>query len=716
MLEPAIFAPFPVLIFVTYSSLMQRVSSTASNGVITLLGLTLGVLALTGCSGIYFNTTFNAEKAHKQALDMRSKRLRLNPDDTVVVTSEERAKLTRAVTKSSKVLELWPNDPKYTPRAVFRIAECQLLMEEYGNAAYKYGEYIRYYPKEKNIPLARVRMAKALYLDGKGLAAREALNEVLAADPQGEIRREALLLSARMRIDDRSGAEGLELYEQLLKDEALLAVESRNELHWRAATLAYDLGQWQKARDHALAVDAPDLPARVRFRSHRLAVLSLYGMGRQAEGLAEVAELWDRREFRAYRPDIKLLEARGFESRGDWPGAFRLYRETVRLGKNKPSAAEAWYRVGARYLDVINREDTAKAYFDSAVAAGRAFEFGERAFEVSESLKRLAELRQMDSATLAFAAIDTALARRDSVRIADSLGLAAKDSSGSRLAGTDSTANGDADLVVESKESKGKKKKGKDKKVAIKKVEVARAPSAQYAPFLIAEIFQYRLPKPDSVRVFLNRIVADTLEDSIYTRRAFYALAWLETETYHNKSRSDSLYRALMTRYPGTEWAKQAEKNLGLPPTVQTPDDKAHALFLEAEKRRLANENLKTRVVPAYQVVGNDYPQSRDAAKALYAVAFSLEQAALVKSDTTQLDTVKAAYAVIRDRYPGTPQAVAAESWIASVEQARNSGDSRSDAPAHVPEPDGDGGEDGGEEGGPPKVELLDPAAEQDLY
>ncbi len=683
-----------------------------------------GAIALStgfsACSGIYFNTTFNAEKAYRQAIDMRAKRLRLNPDDTVSVTADEKAKLTRAVTKSSKVLELWPNDPKYTPRAVFRIAECQLLMGDYGNAAFKYGEYIRYFPKADNIPLARVRMAKALYLDGKRLSARDALAEVQATHPQGEVKREALLLAARMRIDDQSGAEGLELYEELLKDNALLASESRSELHWRAAQLAYDLGQWQKARDHAIAADNSALPARVRFRNQRLAVLALYGLGRQKEGLAEVEDMWGKREFRVFRPDIKLLEARGVESQGlaNWPAASKLYRETVRLGNRRPSAAEAWYRIGAHVLDVQNREDSAKVYFDSASAAGSSFEFGTLGADYSSALGRLADLRTVDSVTLAAQAetrwlllhpVDSlalrdSLLARDSILHADSLNaLAKKDAILKKGSKKKSDKTAAADSVKAAKEA------------AAKVAKVQKAPSPQYAPFLIAELFHFRLPKPDSAHVFLNRIVSDTLEDTLYTRRAIYALAWLEENQYHNKNRADSLYRVLLTRYPETEWAKQAEKNLELPPTVQTPDDKAHTLFLAAENRRFAGEDLKTRVWPAYRIVADSFPQSRDAAKALFTVAFTEEQAAIAKADTAKVDTVRAAYAMVRDKFPGTPQAVAAESWISAVEAAPASSGSSTETPKSNREEEADTQSEE-DTNGPPKVELLDPAAEQDLY
>lgn len=605
---------------------------------------------LQGC-GVYFNTFFNAEKAYHKALDMREERLALNPEDTVNVTVAERALLHRTVTKTAKVLELWPNDPKYAPKAVFLLAESQLLLEEYASAALKYEEYIRYFPTAENVPLARVRLAKALYLDEKNLAARDALREVLETNPQGEVRREALLLAARMRIDEESGTEALALYEQLLEEDAFPGTEARNEAHWQAAELAFELENWEKARFHALAMEEGVLPARVRFRNHRLAVRAQLRLERNREVLTEIAVLWKQREFRPFRADMKLLEARATEGLGDWPAARALYLEAVKYKPRSAPAAEAWYRVGAHALDVDNREDSARVYFDSARTAGRNFEYGAKGDALALALARVAELREPDTT------------------------------------GADSAR-------------------------------------PHYRDFMIAEIYHFRLPKPDSARVHLNRIVADTLEDTTHTPRAFYALAWIEENEFQDEARADSLYRVLLNRWPETEWAKQAEQNLGLPSTVQTPADRAHVLFLEAERRRFAGENVNTRVMPGYRAVVQAYPNTEDAAKARFVLAFLTKEEAMAQSGPASqatVDSVREAYQAVADDYPQTRYAEQAQIWVQAIETANG---------------DDGGGTGNGEEedGGSPRSsgdsenlddgtvtsgssgEVIDPKGEQDLY
>jgi hypothetical protein len=230
-----------------------------------------------------------------------------------------------------------------------------------------------------------------------------------------------------------------------------------------------------------------------------------------------------------------------------------------------------------------------------------------------------------------------------------------------------------------------------------------------YRSFTIAEIFQFELERSDSARVHLEAIVADTLEDTAHTRRAYYALAWLEGEA-GQKARSDSLYQVILKRYPETEWAKQAERNLGLPSTVQTPNDKAHALFLEAERLRFAGENLNTRVIPAYREVVRLYPATPDAAQALFVTAFLREEIALTPPGSqVAIDSAKAAYEAIRKDYPNTLYAERAADKLQAVDESTSTGGGRGDVPSE------EEGEDS-EESDRPVRELVDPKGEEDLY
>jgi hypothetical protein len=207
-------------------------------------------------------------------------------------------------------------------------------------------------------------------------------------------------------------------------------------------------------------------------------------------------------------------------------------------------------------------------------------------------------------------------------------------------------------------------KLGAEKAAALSRLaELRKAPppdSSQphYRDFMMAELFLFRLDQVDSALVRLDRIVASPQTDTAHTLRAAYARAFIQEEFLLDKAKSDSLYRFVLDSFPGTDWAKQAEKNLGLKPTVETREDQAHAKFLAAEELRFAGEDFQATVIPAYREVAALYPGSRHAAKALFVVAMLGENLAQREPPAEgALDSAKAAYRELAERYPGTPYA-----------------------------------------------------------
>ena len=539
-------------------------------------GLMLLSLLLGGC--VYFNTFFNAQKAYDQAIRMREKRLAKDPEDSVVVTPEEKLKFERAIAKCSKLLELYPERTDYGPKALFLMGESYLLMEDYGMAVEKYEELARYYPTAPQNPLAEIHRAKAFYLDGKMLKARDAVQIVLKKNPSGEILREALLLAAHMEMDGDSASAGLTYFDKFLEQKGL-SDDVRADVHWEAAKLSFNLGQWERARGHALAPEHNIYADKFKYRNERLALLCKYREKQFADGIDEAKHLYKQKGYGPYRPDIKVLMGRGREGLGDWKAAENLYRQVPRMKPRGAPAAEAFYRLGDHYFEVLRQEDSAKVYFDSSAAVGQSFEFGALAAEKSRALSRIAELRK---------------AKPDSVQ-------------------------------------------------------------PHYSSFMIAELFLFNLSQVDSALARLNQIVASNTLDSTHTIRAAYARAYIQEEFKKNKPVGDSLYRYVLEKFPNTEWAKQAEKNLGLKPTVQTDEDRAHTLFLEAEKLRFGGEDVSKKVVPAYRMVYGQYPRTQFAPKALFVMAFLREgQAHELPPVHGSLDSAKVAYYTLNKKYHNT--------------------------------------------------------------
>jgi TolA-binding protein len=601
-----------------------------------LSGLIALSLVLGGC--VYFNTYFNAQKAYHQALSMREKRFSKNPEDSVVVTPEEKAKFERAIAKCSKLLELYPNRLDYAPKALFLMGESYLLMEDYSSAVEKYDELARYYPQAPQNPIAEVHRAKALYLGNQTIKARIAVQEILKRNPKGEILREALLLAARMEVEGDSTAAGLAYYEKLLQEKNL-TTETRANLHWEAAKLAYQIQQWERARFHALSSERSALPDKFQFRNERMGILCRYGGKQFNEGIDDAKKAYKKKAFVVFRPELKLLMGRGREGLNDWKAAEKLFREVPKMGPRTAVAAEAYYRIGDHFLRVVRQQDSARVYFDSAAASGRNFEYGALADERSKALTRIESLRKEKPDSLL----------------------------------------------------------------------------PQYQNFMIAELFLFNLDEVDSALTRLDQIVQSPVSDSVHTIRAAYARAYIHEEFKKNKPKADSLYHYVLEKFPNTEWAKQAEKNLGLPPTVLTDEDRAHALFLDAENLRFAGEDVSSKVVPAYRKVYGSYPRTREAAKALFVMGFLRdEQAHQTPPVKGSLDSAKVAYHNLRTNYASTVYGrIAAEKMekvnITLDTTATPAKDSTATAAAPLPEAPVEISPDDSTQEATPHKEVLEP-------
>ncbi len=182
------------------------------------------------------------------------------------------------------------------------------------------------------------------------------------------------------------------------------------------------------------------------------------------------------------------------------------------------------------------------------------------------------------------------------------------------------------------------------------------AREAHYQDFMIAELFLFRLDNVDSALGRLDRIVEDPRQDSVHSMRAAYARAFIQDEFKKSKPAGDSLYRYVLEKYPNTEYAKQAERNLGLKPTVQTEEDIAHKLFLEAEALRFGGSDLAGEVIPAYARVVSAHPRTCEAARAQFAIAMLYEGLSFGEEKLAGgLDSAKSAFSAVREGYPGTP-------------------------------------------------------------
>ncbi len=178
--------------------------------------------------------------------------------------------------------------------------------------------------------------------------------------------------------------------------------------------------------------------------------------------------------------------------------------------------------------------------------------------------------------------------------------------------------------------------------------------------FQIAELFLFKLSEVDSAITRLNNIIETSPEDSLRILRAMYARAFIYDEFMHDPETAEEYYNELIERFPETDYAKQAQANMGQRVTLKTREDVAHERFLEAESLWLAAQSLPpeaieeidtayTRALNAYDSVYVEFKGTEAGIQALYmtAVLYSI-----IDPDSVALAAGR--YKILREEYPRT--------------------------------------------------------------
>lgn len=177
--------------------------------------------------------------------------------------------------------------------------------------------------------------------------------------------------------------------------------------------------------------------------------------------------------------------------------------------------------------------------------------------------------------------------------------------------------------------------------------------------FQIAELFLFKLSESDSAVARLNGIIENS-DDSLKVLRASYARAFIYDEFLNDPETAEEYYMEVIEKYPDSEYAKQAQANLGMRVTLKTQEDLAHERFLAAESLWLEAKSLPlesmdlvdsayTKALNAYDSVFIDFPTTQTGIQALYMAAM------LYASFPEGLDSTAAKLRQIRDISPMSP-------------------------------------------------------------
>jgi len=141
--------------------------------------------------------------------------------------------------------------------------------------------------------------------------------------------------------------------------------------------------------------------------------------------------------------------------------------------------------------------------------------------------------------------------------------------------------------------------------------------------YLLAELFLTQLHKPDSA-VFEYQALLDSFPESRYAPQALIALGWIHDNVYVDSAEALAKYESFLERYPNSDFIPQVLERLSIPLDSTTYDfparryAKAEKLLIEDREYRAAKE--------IFESIVTDFPESEYAAKADWALAWSLSR------------------------------------------------------------------------------------------
>ena len=164
--------------------------------------------------------------------------------------------------------------------------------------------------------------------------------------------------------------------------------------------------------------------------------------------------------------------------------------------------------------------------------------------------------------------------------------------------------------------------------------------------FELAELYWFKLDKPDSALTEIKYLIK-TFPSAYDAPNAMIAQAGMEIELNSDSVKSDSLLKAVIIEYPGSDYLPEALEALGL---KGTPADTGYAGYYlrRAEDFLIDSEEIDSAIFN-YQYVVDNYPDSKYFLQATFSLIWLAET-----YQSPGDSSVYYAYQEFADSFPGT--------------------------------------------------------------
>ena len=619
----------------------------------------LSILAVPGCGvtdflGAYFNTYYNARKLFNEAeteilstplqTSTKAERAFLAPFD---IQPQTKAKFTSVIEKCSKLLQYHP-ESKLVDDALLMIGKSYYYQNEHQSAERKFKELLGSYPESDLALETRLLLANTYYRDNnKAAAAAEArqLIEDAKAAKEDALAAKAAWTLGHIELENKNYKEAIALFE-MTADLGETAQE-RSSAYRKVAALYSELGDYEKAAlAYEHAEDASDeYIGEYRGRIGYARMLSK--LGKHEESLNILEDLIKNSNYREFFGEIDLEIGNVYRDQKDYTAAEAQYRYVDTAYARTEFSANSYFQLGLLYETFYHSYDSARVAYEKGKGEAPQADITPQLTKRSELLTKYITFRN-------------AIAVNDSIKEFilhppdTTVTLPTADSSKHETAFHDSTTQDSTGLhhvaVMDSA-------KPKAPRVPPPPLDTVQARLA-FNKSELATLFYTGLDIRDSARYWYERVLLDH-PASVHAARALYTLTRIyQSDSTEAPGKIDSLYRQLVERFPESEFAAEARRQLGLPPP-RTEVDPLRTSYAKGESY-MKRGDVDSALNSFKRIVQRD-TSSQLSAQSEYAIGWIYENLKL------NADSSLAYYQRLVKRFPNSQYTMMVQPKLAEV-------------------------------------------------
>jgi len=639
----------------------------------------IALLCVSGCGvgdfiSAYFNTYYNARRlfteAEKEVLTPSDPR---RVDTTYLapfqVSAASKTKFTSVIEKCSKLLLYHPGS-NLVDDALMMIGKSYYYQNDNQQAERKFKEILDAYPQSEFVLEARLLLGSIYYkLNDKQTAASTARELIAAAEKEDEpayIARGALLL-AYIEADNKSYAAARGFFQTVAEKgetdaERISAYMRVAEMHVREAGYDEALEAYRLAERLSSSYVSE---YRARLGQARM----LSRLARYEASIDVLEDLLDDTNNKEFFGEISLEIANTYAAMGNTAHAIAQYVYVDTTYARTEAAANGYYQLGLLYEMKLRNYDSARvAYnkgrteFPSAAVTPLLVQRGDY---LNRHLSFVKEITKYDSIKVVLLAPP---GTTQLFALPDSINLSGQD-----------TTSADSLFAASTLQDDSIRASGQNVPPAPAiPLDTVQARLA-FNKSELASLFYSGIGVLDSAEYWYRRLL---IEHPVceHIPRAIFTLAQIRNQdSTQPRTGIDSLYREIVGRYPDSEFATEARRQLGLA-QVKQKSDPAESAYSTAGM--LMASGNSAAAIDSFKSLVLTYPESPLASKAQYAIGWIYEQ------NGAMSDSAISNYQQLVAKYPGSQYAIVVKGKLEEVERARKALEQPTvEEPAHKDEP-----------------------------